>query len=161
MFERDPTCRLCPLWEGCRSVCIPTRSVVAGVSPDQPQHEACILVVGEAPGAYEDEQDKSFVGPSGQLLQQVYLDHFRFPARADVYLANAVRCRPPQNATPTAGQVKKCSPYLKRDLELLSRSYKTVYVLLVGGTAAKAFGFKSLTEALNHQGKEWNNDRSK
>jgi uracil-DNA glycosylase len=76
-----------------------------------------VVFVGEGPGADEDAQGEAFVGRAGQLLTKIIaaiaLD------RADVYICNVVKCRPPGNRTPLPDEAEACGPYLKRQLEIL------------------------------------------
>ena len=78
---------------------------------------ACMLV-GEAPGAEEDARGEPFVGRAGKLLDAMLaaigLD------RGDVYIANIVKCRPPRNRDPQAGEIAACSGYLRRQIEAVS-----------------------------------------
>ena len=76
-----------------------------------------ILLIGEGPGQREDEQGIPFVGPAGQLLDDMLeiigLD------RTKVYIANVVKCRPPQNRDPLDGEKAACLGYLRRQTELM------------------------------------------
>lgn len=76
------------------------------------------LFIGEGPGAKEDEAGEPFVGPAGKLLdnllQAIHLDRHH-----DVYIANIVKCRPPNNRNPQAIEAEKCRPYLLRQIELI------------------------------------------
>ncbi len=75
------------------------------------------LFVGEAPGAEEDRQGEPFVGRAGQLLNAMLLAMgFK---REDVYIANVLKCRPPNNRDPQAEEVLQCEPYLLRQIELI------------------------------------------
>lgn len=79
--------------------------------------EADIMFVGEAPGKYEDLQGEPFVGRAGQLLNKL-LAHIHLQ-REDVYIANILKCRPPNNRDPLPEEVEKCIPYLHRQIELI------------------------------------------
>ena len=78
---------------------------------------ARIMLIGEGPGEQEDRQGVPFVGPAGKLLddmlEMIYLD------RTKVYIANVVKCRPPQNRDPLNTEKDACSGYLRRQLELM------------------------------------------
>ncbi|MCU1618193.1 MAG: Uracil-DNA glycosylase [Modestobacter sp.] len=91
------------------------------------------VLVGEAPGATEDETGRPFVGKSGalldQLLAEVGLD------RAQAAVLNIVKCRPPGNRTPKAPEVARCSGWLRRQLELLDARV----VVALGLSSAKWF----------------------
>ena len=92
-----------------------------------------LVIVGEAPGATEDETGRPFVGKSGALLDQLLgeagLD------RAECAVLNIVKCRPPANRTPKAPEVARCSGWLRRQLELLDAGT----VLALGLSSAKWF----------------------
>lgn len=86
------------------------------------------MIVGEAPGAREDDTGKPFVGKSGQLLQGV-LEQYGFDRR-DVYITNAVSCRPPDNRTPTKGEIKACKNWLDYQIAKV----KPKFIMLLGNT---------------------------
>ena len=75
------------------------------------------MVVGEGPGADEDAQGLPFVGRAGKLLTEI-LKAINF-SRDEVYIANIVKCRPPQNRDPLPDEIMHCEPYLKKQLELI------------------------------------------
>lgn len=101
---------------GCRAckLCSGRRNTVFGVGDLQ----ADWLIVGEAPGENEDLQGEPFVGPAGQLLDNmlkaVGLDRSR-----KVYIANVLKCRPPANRNPLPDEVAQCEPFLRRQVQLL------------------------------------------
>jgi DNA polymerase len=76
------------------------------------------LFVGEGPGAEEDQCGEPFVGQAGKLLDNM-LAAIGLKRGADVYIANAVKCRPPENRTPTHEETAACRPYLERQIELI------------------------------------------
>ncbi|HVN47719.1 MAG TPA: uracil-DNA glycosylase [Bacteroidota bacterium] len=78
---------------------------------------ADIVVVGEAPGADEDEKGEPFVGRAGQLLTKI-LEAVQFK-REEVFICNILKCRPPNNRDPQAEEVESCEPYLWKQLELI------------------------------------------
>jgi len=90
-----------------------------------------LLVIGEAPGADEDRQGEPFVGRSGQLLNSM-LFAAGLP-RATVYIANIIKCRPPDNRDPLPEEVRCCMPYLHRQIDLLGPRL----MLAVGRVAAQ------------------------
>jgi DNA polymerase len=90
-------------------------------------------LVGEAPGATEDETGRPFVGRSGALLDQL-LDEAGL-SRSEAAVLNIVKCRPPGNRTPKAPEVARCSGWLRRQLELLDPPV----VVALGLSAAKWF----------------------
>jgi len=76
-----------------------------------------LMFVGEAPGFHEDKQGYPFVGQAGQLLDQL-LSGIGM-TRADVYVANTLKCRPPGNRDPQPDEIEACEPYLFRQIELI------------------------------------------
>jgi len=92
-----------------------------------------LVLVGEAPGATEDETGRPFVGKSGQLLDQLLAEAGLDRAQAAVL--NVVKCRPPGNRTPKAPEVARCSGWLRRQLELLDAPV----VVALGLSSAKWF----------------------
>ncbi len=76
------------------------------------------LFIGEGPGADEDEKGEPFVGQAGKLLDAM-LSAIDLKRGEQVYIANAVKCRPPNNRTPEAGETAACWPFLARQIELI------------------------------------------
>ena len=93
--------------------------------------EAQWLVVGEAPGAEEDRQGEPFVGRAGGLLNSMLRGIGL--AREQVFIANVLKCRPPNNRDPKPEEVAQCLPYLERQIELL----RPKIMLAVGRIAAQ------------------------
>ena len=91
------------------------------------------VLVGEAPGATEDETGRPFVGRSGALLDQLLGEAGL--SRSEAAVLNIVKCRPPGNRTPKAPEVARCSGWLRRQLELLDAPV----VVALGLSAAKWF----------------------
>jgi DNA polymerase len=89
------------------------------------------LIVGEAPGAEEDRQGEPFVGRAGQLLNSML--RAIGLAREQVYIANVLKCRPPGNRDPSAGEAAECLPYLEQQIALL----KPKIMLAVGRIASQ------------------------
>lgn len=89
------------------------------------------LIIGEAPGADEDRQGEPFVGRAGQLLNAMLqaLDL----ARQNVYIANILKCRPPQNRDPKKDEVAHCNAYLERQIQLIQPKV----ILALGRIAAQ------------------------
>ncbi|MHB1988029.1 MAG: uracil-DNA glycosylase [Acidimicrobiales bacterium] len=79
---------------------------------------ADLMFVGEGPGAEEDRQGLPFVGRSGQLLDRLVAEEIGV-TREDCYVANAVKCRPPQNRDPLPDEIAACRPYLQAQLDLV------------------------------------------
>lgn len=89
-------------------LCASRSRVVVGSGPDEPE----LLVIGEAPGRTEDEGGQPFIGRSGRLLFAL-IDEVMGLARDQCYVTNVVKCRPPQNRTPTREEVGACRPWLR------------------------------------------------
>jgi len=89
------------------------------------------LIIGEAPGADEDRQGEPFVGRAGQLLNAMLLAIGL--KREEVYIANILKCRPPENRDPRPEEVASCEPFLKHQIALL----KPRIILAVGRIAAQ------------------------
>ncbi|MDE2598186.1 MAG: uracil-DNA glycosylase [Rhodocyclaceae bacterium] len=100
-------CRACNL-------CTARKQAVLGVGDQQ----ADWLFVGEGPGAEEDERGEPFVGQAGKLLDAM-LAAIDLKRGENVYIANSVKCRPPNNRTPEPEETAACWPYLERQIELL------------------------------------------
>lgn len=77
-----------------------------------------LVFVGEAPGRDEDLQGEPFVGAAGQLLTEIIVKGMRI-RREDVYIANIIKCRPPQNRDPEPDEIAACEPFLKHQLALI------------------------------------------
>ena len=101
------SCRSC-------SLCAERKQAVPGVGDEN----ASWLFIGEGPGAEEDARGEPFVGQAGRLLDAM-LAAIDLVRGEDVYIANAVKCRPPGNRTPEAGELAACFPYLQRQIELI------------------------------------------
>lgn len=91
-----------------------------------------VMIVGEAPGREEDEQGRPFVGAAGRLLTKTLANVG--VSRADVYITNVVKCRPPNNRPPTSDEVEACLPYLVNQIALL-RPRRVVALGLVSARA--------------------------
>lgn len=91
---------------------------------------ADIMLIGEAPGAEEDKQGEPFVGRAGKLLTDI-LKAINFE-REEVYIANILKCRPPENRNPSSSEMIDCMPYLFRQIELI----KPKIILCLGRVAA-------------------------
>ena len=93
--------------------------------------EADLVFVGEAPGAEEDRQGLPFVGRAGELLTKII--EAMGLTREQVYIANILKCRPPNNRDPDPQEILNCSPYLWRQLEVL----RPRVICALGGFAAR------------------------
>ena len=110
-------------------LCKRRKQAVPGVGDRQ----ADWLFVGEGPGAEEDERGEPFVGQAGRLLDNM-LGTIDLKRGEDVYIANAVKCRPPNNRTPEAAELAACFPYLSRQIALI----KPRLIVALGRPAAQA-----------------------
>lgn len=94
--------------------------------------DARLMFVGEAPGADEDIQGEPFVGRAGQLLTKI-IEAIDL-TRADVYIANVIKCRPPQNRNPEPDEVGQCEPFLFRQIDTI----KPKVIVALGKFAAQS-----------------------
>ena len=101
-------CTRCPLSGGRTTVVFGTGDPAAD-----------LMFVGEGPGAEEDKQGEPFVGRSGKLLDELLAQEVGL-AREAVYIANVVKCRPPENRDPAPEEIAACRPYLQRQVELVA-----------------------------------------
>ena len=85
--------------------------------PGEGPADAPIMLIGEGPGFYEDRQGRPFVGRSGELLEKLLASIGL--GRRDVFIANVVKCRPPDNRDPLPDEIEACRPYLDRQIELI------------------------------------------
>jgi DNA polymerase len=120
-MPEPPLNRLCELHEHIRShrscgfaICDGALNLVPGEGPD----DAEVMVVGEAPGRFEDEQGRPFVGRAGQLLDEVLAEAGL--AREAVFITNVVKARPPGNRDPTRAEVEHWMPVLEQQLALIA-----------------------------------------
>ena len=113
-------CRRCRLADGRSNIVI-----------DRGDPRSRIMVVGEGPGADEDAQGRAFVGRAGQLLNAMLLAMGY--KREVVFIANIVKCRPPNNRDPKPEEALSCEPYLLRQIELI----KPKVILSVGRVSAQ------------------------
>jgi len=99
---------------------------------------ARLMFVGEAPGAEEDEQGLAFVGRAGQLLTDIIEKGLKIP-RKDVWIANVIKCRPPENRNPEPDEIMACQPFLEKQIDAIHPR------VLVGlGKFAAQWLFKSM-----------------
>jgi len=122
-------CKKCALAQG------RTRAV-----PGEGPENAALMFIGEGPGFHEDQQGRPFVGAAGQfldeLLQSIGLQ------RADVYITNVVKCRPPGNRDPQPEEIAACQPYLDRQIALIKPQ---VIVTLGRYSMARAFPYEKIS----------------
>jgi uracil-DNA glycosylase family 4 len=114
--------------------------VVFGVgSPD-----AELMFVGEGPGFHEDKQGEPFVGQAGRLLTELLAGIGL--ARADVYIANVVKCRPPENRDPAIDEIEACSPHLLEQIAII----RPKIICTLGRFATKLLGETELSMTAVH-----------
>lgn len=89
---------------------------------------AKLMIIGEAPGATEDEQGRPFVGRSGELLTKM-IENAIGISRSSVFITNVIKCRPPANRNPEADEVEMCKPFLDKQIEMI----KPGVILALGG----------------------------
>ena len=94
---------------------------------------AKLMIIGEAPGAKEEELGEPFVGRSGKLLDKL-LQNVGIDINQDVYFCNVVKCRPPQNRRPTKAEIQENLPWLYQQIKLVNPRV----IVLVGATALEA-----------------------
>ena len=115
-------CHKCKLCEGRNNVVIGTGSKTAR-----------IMFIGEGPGADEDAQGIPFVGKAGQLMNKAFEGVGL--KREDVYIANIVKCRPPQNRNPEKDEAEACKDYLETQINLVNPDI----IVLLGSVALKNY----------------------
>jgi len=112
----------------CKLHTLGRKQVVFGVG----NPNADLMFVGEAPGADEDVQGEPFVGRAGQLLTKI-IEAINL-RREDVYIANVIKCRPPQNRNPEPDEVEQCEPFLFRQIDVI----KPKVIVALGKFAAQS-----------------------
>lgn len=122
LAEQVAACSACPLSQQ-------RKQAVLGVGDKNPDW----LFVGEGPGAEEDTQGEPFVGQAGKLLDNM-LAALEINRHSKVYIANAVKCRPPGNRTPEPSEIATCQPYLAQQIAML----KPKIIVLLGKAAVSS-----------------------
>lgn len=107
LYQQIKACTACDLCQG-RTQAVP------GEGPENAQ----IMFVGEGPGFNEDKLGRPFVGQAGKFLESLLASIGL--TREDVYIANVVKCRPPNNRDPLPNEVDSCRPYLLKQIELIN-----------------------------------------
>ena len=92
-----------------------------------------LMLIGEAPGFYEDKQGEPFVGKAGQLLDKI-LECVGFSRKENIYICNTIKCRPPENRDPLPEEKAACREYLDKQIEIL----KPRIILLCGKVAVNS-----------------------
>ena len=110
--------------------------------PGEGAHDAEVMFIGEGPGVQEDRQGRPFVGPAGRFLEELLASIGL--TRRQVYIANMVKCRPPQNRDPLPAEIGACSVYLNRQIELINPA---LIVTLGRFSLARFFPGESISRA--------------
>ena len=129
LLVRNCTC--CPLSTG-------RTNAVPGEGPG----DAKLMFIGEGPGHQEDRQGRPFVGPAGQFLEELLASIGM--TREQVFIANMIKCRPPQNRDPSPAEMSSCSKYLDRQIELVDPE---LIVTLGRFSLSRFFPGESITRA--------------
>ena len=116
------SCHKCPLGQ------TRTNLVFSGGVPNNN-----LMLIGEAPGYWEDQKGEPFVGKAGQLLDKI-LASVGFSRQKDIYICNTLKCRPPENRDPLPEEKEACKEYLDAQIEIL----KPKIILLCGRVAVKS-----------------------
>ena len=115
------------------SKCCQLAKVRNNIVPGEGNADAEVLFIGEGPGRNEDEQGRPFVGQAGKLLTQL-LNEIGLK-REDVFIANVVKCRPPQNRDPLPEEVETCWPWLTKQVAIIEPRL----IVLLGRHAMERF----------------------
>ncbi len=108
LIREIASCKKCGLWKSRKNPV-----------PGEGSLYAEVMFVGEAPGYNEDLQGRPFVGAAGKLLDKLIEERLGLQRR-DVYIANVIKCRPPKNRDPLPEEIAKCTPFLDRQVEIIS-----------------------------------------
>ncbi len=130
-YREIKDCMKCPLGA------TRTRLVFGSGNP-----EARIVLIGEAPGFHEDQKGVPFVGAAGNLLNKVLANVGL--SREQIYIANVLKCRPPDNRTPLRGEIESCKPYLREQIQIIDPDV----IGTMGNPATELFvpNFKGITK---------------
>ena len=119
LVDEIKACRKCGLWRQ-------RKNAVLG----EGNLDAAVMLVGEAPGYWEDLNGRPFVGAAGKILDDM-LSRAGI-SRSAVYITNVVKCRPPENRDPRTSEIETCTPYLDRQIEII----KPKFIVTLGRHAA-------------------------
>jgi len=126
LYDSLKDCRRCDLSEGRTNVVFGSGSA-----------DADVVFVGEAPGRNEDLQAEPFVGAAGKFLDELLRDILGL-TRDDVFIANVIKCRPPENRDPSKLEIETCKPFLLEQLEIIS----PVTICTLGNFATRSLSGK-------------------
>lgn len=113
------SCTKCPLSQSRHNI------VFSGGIPNPK-----LMLIGEAPGYWEDQKGEPFVGKAGQLLDKIF-ESVGLSRQKDVYICNTIKCRPPENRNPLPEEKELCKEYLEKQIEIL----KPRIILVCGNVA--------------------------
>jgi uracil-DNA glycosylase family 4 len=113
MSALSELCQEIALCQKCEMLVKNRTRVVPGDGPE----DADVMFVGEAPGWHEDQQGRPFVGPAGLFLEQLLASIDM--KRRQVYIANVIKCRPPENRDPLPSEIYNCREWLNRQIEII------------------------------------------
>lgn len=143
--EEIRSCKKCKLW-------LYRKNAVPGEGNEKAQ----IMFIGEAPGENEDLEGKPFVGAAGKLLTKLIKEILGLN-RADVFITNIVKCRPPNNRDPEPDEIEACSPYLDRQIEIIQPK-----IIVTLGRHSTSYLFQKMGRRMDSIGKvrgrfyQWN-----
>jgi DNA polymerase len=120
--------------------------------PGEGPATAEIMLIGEGPGFYENEQGRPFVGPSGKFLDELLAKADLM--RQDVFIGNVVKCRPPNNRDPLPDELAACRPYLERQLAAINPK-----VIVTLGRFSMAYFLPNAKISAIHGKSVWINER--
>ncbi len=124
--EEITVCRRCELWK--------TRK---NAVPGEGSPEYQIMFIGEAPGYWEDVEGKPFVGAAGKFLDTLLSEAGL--SRERVFIGNILKCRPPKNREPSPDEIKTCTPYLNRQIQVIQPK-----IIVTLGTHSTAYIFSKV-----------------
>jgi len=123
------TCRKCELWRQRKNAV-----------PGEGNLDVAVMLVGEAPGYWEDVKGRPFVGAAGKMLDEMLSK--AGISRRDVYITNVVKCRPPENRDPLPSEIQTCTLYLDRQIKII----KPKFLVTLGRHAASYILAKAAIE---------------
>jgi len=123
--ELEEVHQLCELCDNCPLAKTRTNIVFSGGTPNSK-----LMLIGEAPGYYEDQKGEPFVGKAGQLLDKIFAS-VGLSRQKDIYICNTLKCRPPNNRDPLPEEKEACRAFLDAQIEIL----KPRIILLCGKVA--------------------------
>lgn len=129
LAKETKTCRKCGLWRQRKNAV-----------PGEGNLDAALMLIGEAPGYWEDVKGRPFVGAAGKILDEMLSK--AGISRSDVYITNVVKCRPPENRDPLLSEIETCTIYLDRQIGII----KPKFLVTLGRHAASCILAKADVE---------------